>query len=191
MPSRPVPSRRKKKDTNPSCRGEKKTPSRPVVKRFIYRPVPKKTSSYFTVPCRRKNSHPPSGPVQPTSRRGKLCKSASCFCSRPCAFLCLSAAKRYVYVVTFNGFEEKNEKKNGKKRNPAAPKTHHEVHSSPATATTSRRRSKQHVPRGSPYSPASIVVPGFVEIGLVQLSQSVTNTNVTHTEYSDRQANAF
>ena len=30
----------------------------------------------------------------------------------------------------------------------------------------------EHVPRVSPYSPASID-PGFVEIGLVQLSQSV------------------
>ena len=80
-------------------------------------------------------------------------------CSRPCAF------------------EEKH--KNKKTRNPAAPKTHHEIHSSPATATTSRRRATKHVPRVSPYSPASID-PGFVEIGRVQLSQSVKPTNVTH-----------
>ena len=58
--------------------------------------------------------------------------------------------------------------------------------SSPATATTSRRRATKHVPRVSPYSPASID-PGFVEIGLVQLSQSVKTTNVTHT-LTDTQA---
>ena len=69
-------------------------------------------------------------------------------------------------------------KKHGKIRPP--PKTHHEIHSSPATATTSRRRAAKHVPRVSPYSPAS-VDPGFVEIGLVQLSQSVKRTNVTRT----------
>ena len=56
-----------------------------------------------------------------------------------------------------------------KTRNPAAPKPHHEIHSSPATATTSRRRATKHLPRVSPYSPASID-PGLVEIGLVQLS---------------------
>ena len=64
--------------------------------------------------------------------------------------------------------------------NPAAPKTHHEIHSIPATATTSRPRATKHVPRVRPYSPASID-PGFVEIDLVQLSQSVKTTNVTHT----------
>ena len=81
-------------------------------------------------------------------------------CSKPCAF------------------EEKKTYK--KHENPAAPTTHHEIHSSPATATTSTRRALKHVPRVSPYSPASID-PGFVEIGLVQLSQSVKMTNVTHT----------
>ena len=79
-------------------------------------------------------------------------------CSRPCAF------------------EEKNEKKT---RNPAAPKAHHEIHSSQATVTTSVRRATKHAPRVSPYSPACID-PGFVEIGLVQLSQSVKTTNVKH-----------
>ena len=69
--------------------------------------------------------------------------------------------------------------KKKKKRNPAAPKTHHEIHSSPATATNSRRRAK-HVPGVSAYSPASID-PKVVEIGLVQLSQSVETTKVTHT----------
>ena len=81
-------------------------------------------------------------------------------------------------------------KKKKLKKN-APPKTHHEVHSSPATATTSRRRAT--IQRISPYSPASID-PGFVEIGLVQLSQSVKNTNVTHTlrqtdRQTDRQTN--
>ena len=71
---------------------------------------------------------------------------------------------------------KKNEKE---KRNPAAPKTHHEIHSSPATVTTSRRRATKHVPRVSQYSHASID-PGFVEIGLAQLSQSVKTANVTY-----------
>ena len=75
-----------------------------------------------------------------------------------------------------------------KKSNPppekSAPlKTHHEIHSSPATASNSRRHARKHVPRVSAYSPASID-PRFVEIGLVQLSQSVKTTNVTHT-YTD------
>ena len=50
---------------------------------------------------------------------------------------------------------------------------------------TSRWLATKHVPRVSPYSPASID-PGFVEIGLVQLSQSVKTTTVTHTQ-TDRQ----
>ena len=86
--------------------------------------------------------------------------------------------------------KKKMKKKNTK--NPAPPKTHnaktnHEIHSSPATATNSRRRATKHVPRVSPYSPAS-TGPVFVEIGLVQLSQSVKTTNVTHTK-TDRQTN--
>ena len=80
--------------------------------------------------------------------------------------------------------KKKNEKKQ-RETNPAAPKPHHEIHSSPATATTSRRRATKHFPRVSPYLPASID-PGFVEIGLVQLSQSEKTTNVTHT-HTDRQ----
>jgi len=79
-------------------------------------------------------------------------------CRRPCAF---------------------EEKKNTKKSAP--PKTHHESHSSPATTTASRRHVMKHVPRVRPHSPASID-PEFVEIGLVQLSQSVKTTNVTHTD---------
>ena len=73
-----------------------------------------------------------------------------------------------------------NRKKSKTRKKFAPPKTHHEIHSSPATATTSRRLAAKHVARVSPYSTASID-PGFVEIGLVQLSQSVKSTNVTHT----------
>ena len=47
----------------------------------------------------------------------------------------------------------------------AAPKTNHETHISPATATTSRQRATKRVPRVNPYPPASIDT-GFVEIGL-------------------------
>ena len=44
----------------------------------------------------------------------------------------------------------------------------------------------KHVLRVSPFSPDSIDT-GFVEIGLVQLSQSVKAMNVTHTHtYTDR-----
>ena len=53
---------------------------------------------------------------------------------------------------------KKNEKKGRKNRAP--PKTHHETHISPATATTSRQRATKRVQRVSPYSPASID-PGF------------------------------
>ena len=62
----------------------------------------------------------------------------------------------------------------------APPETHHEMHSRPVTATNSRRRAAKHVSRVSPHSPACID-PGFAEIGLVQLSQSVKTTSVTHT----------
>ena len=81
-------------------------------------------------------------------------------CSRPCAF------------------EKKRKEKKNKKSAPSG--THHENHSSQATATNSRWRATKQGPRVSPYSPASID-PGFVEIGLVHLSQSVKTTNVTHT----------
>ena len=65
--------------------------------------------------------------------------------------------------------KKKRGKKNTEKKS-APPKTHHEIHSSPATASNSRPHARKHVPRVSPYSLASID-PGFVEIGLVQLSQ--------------------
>ena len=67
-----------------------------------------------------------------------------------------------------------------KRKNLAPPKTYRETRISPATATTSRRRATKHVPRVSPYSPASID-PGFVEIGHVQLSQSVKR-RMLHTD---------
>ena len=75
--------------------------------------------------------------------------------------------------------KKKKNRKNKTTKNSAAPKTHHEIHSSPATATPSRQRAKHHVPRVSPYSLASIDT-GFVDIGLVQLSQSVKTTNIAH-----------
>ena len=80
-----------------------------------------------------------------------------------------------------NEFEMRTHGKHGKKIAP--PKTHHEIHTRPATATNSRRRAAKHVPRVSPCSPASID-PGFVQIGLVQLSRSVKKTNVTHTTHT-------
>ena len=88
-------------------------------------------------------------------------------CSRPCAF------------------EEK--KRPPPQRNHAAPRTYHGIHSSPATVTTSRRRATEHVPRVGTYSPTSID-PGFVEIGLVHLAQSVQTTNDTHAQI-DRRTN--
>ena len=88
--------------------------------------------------------------------------------------------------------KKQNRQKTRKKSAP--PKTHNEIHSHPATANNSRRRAAKHVPRVSPYSPASMN-PGFVEIGLEQLSQSVkrrilhihtalaisNTTSITHT----------
>ena len=68
-------------------------------------------------------------------------------------------------------------------------KTNHEIHSSPATASNSRRHARKYVPCINPYSPPSID-PGFVEIGLVQLAQSVKTTNDTHAHtdrHTDRQ----
>ena len=74
-------------------------------------------------------------------------------------------------------FEERKMKKQNK-QNIAAPKAHHKIHSNPATTTTSRRRAIL----------ACFHRSGFVEIGLVQLAQSVKTTNVTHTQtQADRQ----
>ena len=85
-------------------------------------------------------------------------------CSRPCAF----------------EEKKKKRKKHGKKS--ALPKTHRETHISPATATTSRQLATKRAPHVCPCSPAYSIDRGFVEIGLVQLSQSVRTTNVTHTQ---------
>ena len=63
----------------------------------------------------------------------------------------------------------RNTKKTKRKKNrkiSAPPKTHNEIHSRPATATNSRRRAAKHVARVSPYSRASSIDPGFVEISL-------------------------
>ena len=49
-----------------------------------------------------------------------------------------------------------NRKKKNTEKKSAPPKTHHEIHSGPATASNSRRHARKHVPRVSPYSPASI-----------------------------------
>ena len=62
-------------------------------------------------------------------------------------------------------------KKKRKKRNPAALKTH-QNQSNTATAANSKRRTARQVPRVSPSSPACLDA-GFVEIGYVQLSQSM------------------
>ena len=78
------------------------------------------------------------------------------------------------------GGRVRSKKKKVQKKTPHPEHTTKAAASSPATATTSRRRAKKHVPRVSPYSPASIDT-GFMEIGLVQLSQSVKRTNVVHT----------
>ena len=84
-------------------------------------------------------------------------------CSRPCAF---------------EG--QKNEQKKQNKKN-APPKTHHEIHSRPATATNSRRRAAKHVPRVSPYSPASID-PGF----RTALAISKNDECYTHAHTTDK-----
>ena len=84
-----------------------------------------------------------------------------------------------------NEFENANSWK-AREKKIAPPKTHHEIRSRPATAINSKRRAAKHVARVSPHSPASIDIE-FVKIGLVQLSNSVKTTNVTHTDrHTDR-----
>ena len=72
---------------------------------------------------------------------------------------------------------KKKDRKQKNTKKSAPPKTQHEIHSNPATATTSRRSATKYVSYVSPYSPASINT-GFAEIGLVLLSQSVKTKNV-------------
>ena len=86
-------------------------------------------------------------------------------------------------------FEVKKTKKKTRK-NPAAPKTHREINPQQPgdrdhleTACTVK-----HVSRVSPYSPASIDT-GFVEIGILQLSQSVKTTNLMSHARTQRQTN--
>ena len=81
-------------------------------------------------------------------------------CSRPCAF---EEGKK----------TQKSKKTKKSRRTQNTPRNPQLL--SPATATNSRRRATKHAPRVSPYSHASID-PGFVEIGFVQLSQSVKTT---------------
>ena len=67
----------------------------------------------------------------------------------------------------------RSKNKNRKKQKPSKstpPYTHHDIHCSPATATTSRWHATRLIPRVSSYTPASID-PGFVETCLVQPSQ--------------------
>ena len=52
--------------------------------------------------------------------------------------------------------KKKNRKKTQNNKKSTPPKTHQDIHSSPATATTSRRRATRHIPRVSPYTHASI-----------------------------------
>ena len=90
----------------------------------------------------------------------------------------LSCCLKYEAAGRVRSRKKRKRKQNTRK--PVAPKIHHEIHNSPATVITSRRRAAKRVPRVSPYSHASID-PGFAEIGLVQLSKSVKNTNVIRT----------
>ena len=52
-----------------------------------------------------------------------------------------------------------------KRKKSAPPKPRHEIHSRRPPRRT-RYDARQHVPRGSPYSHASFIDPGFVEISL-------------------------
>ena len=85
-----------------------------------------------------------------------------------------------------NNQRKTNRRKKNTEESAPPPKTYHDIYSSPATASNSRRHARKHVTRVSSYCPAYID-PGFVEMGLVQLSQSVKTTNVAHTlRHTDR-----
>ena len=83
-------------------------------------------------------------------------------CSRPCAFKKKIGKKKQ---------HEKIRPTENTTRNPHQP----------SDCNHSRQRATKRVPRVSPYLPDSID-PVFMAIGLVQLSQSVKTTNVTHTD---------
>ena len=59
-------------------------------------------------------------------------------------------------ILAAGRVRSKKNKSQKKTKQSAPPKTHHEIHSNPATATTSRRRATKHVPRVCPHSPAPI-----------------------------------
>ena len=63
-------------------------------------------------------------------------------------------------------FEVKKTKNKKKSHQTLIKHTTKYIHSSPTTATTSRRRAVKHVLLGSPYSHSSSIDLGFVEIGL-------------------------
>ena len=94
----------------------------------------------------------------------------SCIRRQLCQYGCLPTSRPHGFPLS--PFLASCVRRKKQTRNPAAPKAHHEILSSPATATTYRRRATKRVSRVSPYLHASIV-SGFVEIGLVQLLQSV------------------
>ena len=75
--------------------------------------------------------------------------------------------------------KKKTNREKKTRKNPAPPKTHHETHISPVTATSLRQRAMKRFPRVSPCSQAS-KDSGFVEIGPVQRSQSAKTTTVSH-----------
>ena len=72
----------------------------------------------------------------------------------------------------------RRKKKEETKKNPPHPEHTPKFTCSPESATSSKRSATKHVPRVSQYFHDSIYL-GFVEIGLVQLSQSLKRTIVT------------
>ena len=89
-------------------------------------------------------------------------------------------------ILAAGRVRSRKKKRNKNPKKSAPPKTHFEIHSSPATATTSKRPTRKHVPRVSPYVPASID-PGFVEIGHVQLTISKNDECYTYTQTDNGQ----
>ena len=69
-------------------------------------------------------------------------------------------------VLAIGRLRSKKRKKKTKSLQTLKKHTTKYIHSSPATATTSKRRAAEDVPLGSPYSHSSSVNLGFVEIGL-------------------------
>ena len=82
----------------------------------------------------------------------------------------------------------RGKKKNGEKKHKKIRRTQNTPRNpqQPGDRNQLETACDDHVPRVSPYFPDS-VDPGFVQIGLVQLSQLVKMTNVTHTHNTDRQ----